>query len=161
MIRTLRIALLILLALNFAEVTTLAQRNKANVRSSSRTSVSRNRDVNVNSRRDVDVNRRTDVNVNRERNIDIDRDVDIDVDVDRHYHGGCCYYGSSGWGVAAAVATTAVVTAAVVGSRVTVLPTGCSTVIVNGFAYQQCGTVWYQPSISGSSTTYVVVNAPR
>jgi len=53
------------------------------------------------------------------------------------------------------------VTAAVVGTRVTTLPPACSVVIVNGFAYQQCGSVWYQPQISGISTTYIVVNAPR
>ena len=41
------------------------------------------------------------------------------------------------------------------------LPPSCSAVIVNGFTYQQCGTVWYQPQIAGGSTTYVVVNAPR
>jgi len=55
----------------------------------------------------------------------------------------------------------AAVTAAVVGTRVTTLPPACSVVIVNGFAYQQCGSVWYQPQIAGSSTTYIVVNAPR
>ena len=59
------------------------------------------------------------------------------------------------------MATTAIVTAAVVGSTVNVLPAGCSVTYVNGFAYQQCGTVYYQPRISGTSTTYVVVNAPR
>jgi len=37
----------------------------------------------------------------------------------------------------------------------------CTSVIVNGLAYQQCGSTWYQPQISGSSTTYVVVNPPR
>jgi hypothetical protein len=63
--------------------------------------------------------------------------------------------------VAAAVATTAVVTAAVVGTRVTVLPPACTVVYVNGFTYQQCGTVWYQPQFVGTSTTYVVVNPPR
>jgi hypothetical protein len=34
-------------------------------------------------------------------------------------------------------------------------------VMVNGFAYQQCGNSWYQPQLSGSSTTYIVVAAPR
>jgi hypothetical protein len=33
--------------------------------------------------------------------------------------------------------------------------------MVNGFAYQQCGSTWYQPQISGGSTTYIVVNPPR
>ena len=52
-------------------------------------------------------------------------------------------------------------TAAVVGSAVYTLPPSCSVVVVDGFTYQQCGSVWYQPQISGGSTTYVVVNAPR
>jgi hypothetical protein len=34
-------------------------------------------------------------------------------------------------------------------------------VIVNGFTYQQCGTVWYQPQFYGTTTSYVVVTAPR
>jgi hypothetical protein len=81
------------------------------------------------------------------------------VDVDRR--GGCCYHDNHGWGVAAAVATTAVVTAAVIGSTVHTLPPACSVVIVNGFTYQQCGTVWYQPQFVGTTTSYVVINAPR
>jgi hypothetical protein len=92
----------------------------------------------------------------------VDRDVDIDIDVDRH--GGCCYHDRHDHhpiATAAAVTATAVVTAAVVGSIVYSIPPSCSTVIVNGFAYQQCGSTWYQPRISGSSTTYIVVNPPR
>jgi hypothetical protein len=37
----------------------------------------------------------------------------------------------------------------------------CSSVSVNGMTYQQCGSTWYQPSYSGGSVTYVVVNPPR
>jgi hypothetical protein len=62
---------------------------------------------------------------------------------------------------AAAVTATAVVTAAVVGSIVHSVPPSCSTVVVNGLAYQQCGSTWYQPQFSGTTTTYVVVNPPR
>jgi hypothetical protein len=77
---------------------------------------------------------------------------------DGYYDGGCCHHP-----VATAVATTAalVVTAAVVGSIVHSLPRSCTSVIVSRFADQQCGSTWYQPQISGSSTTYVVVNLPR
>jgi hypothetical protein len=170
--RTFRFAMAILLAVLGTDGVAFAQRNKSNVRSSSRTSVSREKSTSVNTRRDVDVNRRTDVDVDRRtnvdidrrRNIDVDRDIDIDIDrdididVDRRY--GCCY-NNSGWGTAAAIATTAAVTAAVVGSMTPTLPPGCSLVMVNGFTYQQCGTVWYQPQISGTSTTYLVVTAPR
>jgi len=112
------------------------------------TNVNRNRNTNINSNR----------NVNIDRDIDIDRDVDIDVDVDRH---GCCYHHHSGWGTAAAVTAAAVTTAIVVGSVVNTLPPSCTVMVVNGFTYQQCGTVWYQPQFVGGSTTYVVVNAPR
>ena len=74
--------------------------------------------------------------------------------------GGCCYHDS--YHPVATVATAAV-TAVVVGSIVaaSAMPPSCSTVVVNGFAYQQCGNTWYQPQMSGSSTTYVVVNPPR
>src|SRR6188768_2929717 len=146
-----RCVLAIFLVFVVSDVASLAQRNRGNVRSSSRQSVNRNVNRNNNVNRNTNVNRNRNVN----RNIDVDRDIDIDVDVDRHYYGGggCCYRG--GVGTAAAVAATAVVTAAVVGSMVRTLPPSCSAVVINGFMYQQCGTVWYQPQISGGSTTYV------
>jgi hypothetical protein len=137
-----RLAIVTALAVLVSNAAPLAQRYRGNVRASSRTSVNRN------------VNRNTNIN----RNIDVDRDVNVNVHSDR-YCCGCCY--RSGWGTAAAVATTAVVTAAVVGSVVHTLPPSCTVVVVNGFAYQQCGSVWYQPQITGSTTTYVVINAPR
>jgi hypothetical protein len=61
----------------------------------------------------------------------------------------------------AVVAGAAVATAAVVGSTVRTLPPQCSAVVVNGIAYQQCGSAWYQPHYAGSNVTYVVVNPPR
>src|SRR5262245_5317983 len=152
--RVLRVALVSSLAFSLTDATVLAQRNRGNVRSSSRSNV--NRDTNVN--RNNNVNRNTNVNVNR--NIDVDRDIDVDVNVNHRYgYGGGCY--NSGGAFVAGAVVGAAVTAAVVGTRVTTLPPSCSVVIVNGFAYQQCGSVWYQPQISGSSTTYIVVNAPR
>ena len=150
MTRIFRFSITILLALLITDITALAQRKKANARSSARTSVS-------NKHTDVSRNR----NVNRNTNIDLDRDINIDrdVDVDVDWDHGCCFHG--GWGTAAAVATTAAVTAAAVGSIVNTLPPSCAPVVVNGYTYQQCGNTWYQPQISGSSTTYVVVNPPR
>jgi hypothetical protein len=145
--RVIRGLLTILMMVLVSDAAALAQRSRGAVRSSARTSASRN------------VARHTDVNRNRNvnRNVDIDRDLDIDrdidIDVDNRY--GCCY--RSGWGTAAAIATTA----AVVGSIVYTLPSSCSTVVVDGFTYQQCGDVWYQPRIAGGSTTYIVVNSPR
>jgi hypothetical protein len=104
---------------------------------------------------------RSSVYVNR--NVYVNRGVNVNVNRDVYVRGGgyccgCCYHPAA---TAAAVTAAAVVTAAVVGSIVYSLPPSCSTVIVNGFAYQQCGSTWYQPQISGGSTTYIVVNAPR
>ena len=138
-----------------------------NVRSQSQKNVNSNRNnnknVNVNSNRNtnkivnVNSNRNTNVNVNR------DRDVDIDIDVDHRggYHSGCCYNDHDDFHPVATIAAVAV-TAAVVGSIVNAasMPPGCTTVMANGYAYQQCGNTWYQPQMSGSSTTYIVVNPP-
>ena len=57
----------------------------------------------------------------------------------------------AGWGnrhpiaTAAAVTATVAVTAAVVGSMVRTVPTGCVPVNYGGMIYQQCGATWYQP----------------
>lgn len=123
-----------------------------NVRSQSQKNVNVNSNRNVNKNVNVNSNRNTNVNVNRDRDVD----VDIDVDVDRH--GGCCYHDHDFHPVATVAAVA--VTAAVIGSIVYSVPPGCTTVMVNGFAYQQCGNTWYQPQMSGSSTTYIVVNPP-
>lgn len=117
-------------------------------RSHARTSVNSGHHVN----RHNNVNRGRNVNVNRSRNVNVNVDVDH-----RGYRHGCCYHDDY-HPVAVAAAVTA--TALVIGSMVNSLPPSCSTVIVNGYAYQQCGNTWYQPQISGSSTTYIVVNAP-
>jgi hypothetical protein len=119
-----------------------------NVRASSRSSVNHNRNVNRNT------------NVNRNVNVNVDRDVHVHGGYHGGYYGGCCY-NPHPVATAAAVTATAMVTAAVIGSIVNTLPAGCTSVVVNGFSYRQCGSTWYQPQISGSSTTYVVVNPPR
>jgi hypothetical protein len=151
--RATRRSVTVLLALGVSGGLAAAARGGHVARGSAHTSVHRSANRNWNVNRNVNVNR----NINR--NIDVDRDWDVHRRYDIDYHHGCCYGG--GWGTAAAVATTAAATAAVVGSRVYSLPPSCSLVIVGGFSYQQCGRTWYQPQISGSSTSYVVVNPPR
>ena len=122
-------------------------------------SVNRSANVNrdVNRSVDRDVNRGVDRDVNRSVDRDVNRDIDFDrdIDVDRRYGVGdaCCYH-------PVARTAAAVTTAAVVGSVVNSIPASCSAVTVNGLTYQQCGSTWYQPSFSGSSVTYVVVNEP-
>ncbi len=111
-----------------------ARRARTSVHRSSHTSV--HRSTNVHRNTNVNVNRHVDVNVNNRRG--------------RYYH-------PVATGVA--IGATAAVTAAVVGSMVNTLPpSGCTTVIRNGIAYSQCGSVWYEPRYSGNSVNYVVVN---
>ena len=102
------------------------------------------------------------VNVNRNANVNVNRNVNVNVNNGYrggYYGGGCCYHPVA---AAAAVTATAVVTAAVVGSIVQSVPPSCTSVIVNGLAYQQCGSTWYQPQFAGSTTNYgIVVNPPR
>ena len=52
-------------------------------------------------------------------------------------------------------------TSAIIGSVVYSLPMDCSTLVVNGIAYQQCGNAWYQPRYEGTTVQYIVVDAPR
>jgi len=117
-------------------------------RAYARTNVNRGLD------RGIDVNR--DRNVNRD--VNVNRNVNVDVDVDRHGW-GCCDHHPVATGVA--IGATAAVTAAVIGSVVYSLPPSCTSVIVSGISYQQCGSIWYQPQYAGSNVTYVVVNPPR
>jgi hypothetical protein len=124
-------------------------------------SQSANRNTNQNVNRNTNVNQNT--NVNRNTNVNVDRDVHVDVDNHGGYGGygnGCCHHP-----VAGAMAVTAAVTAtaAVVGAIFSPaqMPTsGCATQVVNGIAYQQCGSTWYQPQYAGSDVTYVVVSQP-
>jgi hypothetical protein len=130
-----------------------AQRRGGATRGSAQTSVNHNNNVNGN--RNTNVNANRNVNVNRDVNVNVNRDVDIHGG---YYGGGCCYHPIA---TAAAVTATAMVTAAVIGSVVHSVPPSCTSVIVNGIGYQQCGSTWYQPQFAGTSTTYVVVAAPR
>lgn len=133
-----------------------------NVRSSANSSVNRNYNQNANINRNANVNR----NVNVNQNVNVNRNVNVNVNNSYHggyygggyYGGGCCYHPVA---TAAAVTATAVATAAIVGSIVDRPPAGCVTQVINGLAYQQCGSTWYQPQMSGTSTTYIVVNPPR
>jgi hypothetical protein len=130
-----------------------------NVRSSGRSSVNRSDTAN----RSANVNRSENVNRNTNVNRDLNRDVDVNVHGGYggyggyHGYGGCCYHP-----VAAGVAlgATAAITAAAIGSIAYSLPPSCSSVVMGGIGYQQCGSTWYQPQFAGTSTTYVVVNPP-
>jgi hypothetical protein len=61
----------------------------------------------------------------------------------------------------AVIVGTATVATPSVGTVVRTLPDGCTSVVVANVAYQQCGTTWYQPSYSGTTIIYTIVNPPR
>jgi hypothetical protein len=128
-----------------------SERMDAQSRGSARTSVNRNTNVNRNANVNRNVNVNQNVNVNRNVNVNVDRDVYVHGG---YYSTGCCYHP-----VATAAAVTATVLA--IGTIVSSIPPSCSAVIVGGVTYQQCGSTWYQPRFVGTTTSYVVVAAPR
>jgi hypothetical protein len=116
---------------------------------------------NVRTNASSNVNRGANVNSNRNvnRNTNVNRNVNVNV------NGGGYGY-NDGWDyhpVARGVAfgAAAAVTAAAIGSVVYSVPPSCSTVIVNGVSYSQCGSTWYAPQYSGTNVQYVVVNPPQ
>ena len=84
--------------------------------------------------------------------INVGNDVDIDIDTDPDWD-----HGHRRHPVATAVAVGAVVS---IGTRVYVLPTGCTTSYYAGVSYSYCGSTWYRPYYQGSTITYVVVVRP-
>lgn len=114
-------------------------------------------DARRNSRNNVNHNRNVNRNTNVNRNKNVNRNTNVNVNVDSH-HGNHGHYHpiATGLAIGAAVA----VTSAVIGSIVNTLPTGCTTIIRGGMAYQQCGSVWYQPQYAGNNVTYVVIQQP-
>jgi hypothetical protein len=119
------------------------------VRSSATSNINHNRTTTT-----TNVNRNISGSVNRDVNVNIDRDVDVNVR--RNYYDG---WDDHWHPVASAAAVTA--TAVAIGSLVRTLPPSCSTVVVDGVSYSQCGGTWYLPQYSGTTVQYVVVNPPR
>ena len=112
----------------------------------------KNKNVNVNNRNVNVNNRNVNVNVNKRyyggyyRNGHYNRYY--------HYYGG--RYGYYDGGIFHPLAT-----ALAIGAIVAVLPPNCTTMVVNGISYRQCGNYWYQPQYDGPDVTYVVINQPR
>ena len=156
---SIRHLLLITSVVLFAGAPLLAQNRSASARTSvnSTANVNANKNVNANVNKNYNANVNKNVNVNVNKNVNVNTNKNVYVHSNSYYGGACCYHPNT----AAVVATTAIVTAAVIGARVNTLPPACSVVMVNGLTYQHCGSTWYQPQFVGTSTTYVVVVAPR
>jgi hypothetical protein len=129
--------------------------------------VSTNRDISSTSiRSSQDVNRSVTRNGDIDRNVDVNRNVDVDRDLDVHgnFYGGYDRWGhpiAAGAAVGAAAGVAGAVTSAALGSTVAVLPPSCSTVVVDGIGYSQCGSTWYEPYYSGTTVQYMVVSPPQ
>jgi hypothetical protein len=120
--------------------------------------VSTNRDI-----ASTSIRSSQDVNRSVTRNGDVNRNVNVDRDLDVHgnFNGGYDRWGHPvAAGAALGVAAGAVASAAL-GSTVAVLPPSCSTVVVDGIGYSQCGSTWYEPYYSGTTVQYTVVNPPQ
>lgn len=115
------------------------------------------RNVRANASSNVNHNVNANRNTNVNRNTNINRNVNVNVDNHYGYRDGWDYHPIA---TGVAIGATAAVTAAVIGSVVYSVPPSCSTVIVNGISYSQCGSTWYAPRYSGTTVEYVVVNAP-
>ncbi|MGH8038157.1 MAG: hypothetical protein ACREPD_10475 [Stenotrophomonas sp.] len=111
-----------------------------------------NRDHNVNHTVDRNVNRNVDRNVNRNVNVNVDYH-----DHDDHWN----RWDDHPFATAAAVTAGVAVTSAVIGSIVNSVPPSCVTTVIDGMAYQQCGSTWYEPRYAGTTVQYVVINPPR
>ncbi len=130
---------------------------RTSVNKNTNVNANKNTNVNVNNNYNANVNKNVNVNTNQNVNVNVNKNVNVNTNQNVYVHGGCCY-NSAPVGVAVVGTTT---TAVVVGTRVTVLPASCTVVRINGFTYSHCGSVWYQPQFVGTTTSYVVVTAPR
>ncbi|EKJ95051.1 MULTISPECIES: hypothetical protein [Hyphomicrobiales] len=55
----------------------------------------------------------------------------------------------------------ATATAVAVGTIIATLPPDCTTVVVNGVSYRDCGGNWFEPRYDGHTVIYVAVSDPR
>ncbi|WP_411851157.1 hypothetical protein ACLB90_00690 [Stenotrophomonas sp. LGBM10] len=116
----------------------------------------------VNRNGDWNANRNANRNVNRDVNRNVNRTVNRNVNVDVDYHDDHWnHWDDHPFATAAAVTAGVAVTSAVIGSIVSSVPPSCVTTVIDGMAYQQCGSTWYAPRYAGTTVQYVVINPPR
>ena len=133
-----------------------AQRPAGNVRAANN---SGNRAVNNSGNRSVRNSANTNINNTHINNNNVNVNRNVNVNVDNDYHGYHDDWDDHWHPVATAAAIG--ITAAVIGSIVYSVPPSCSTIIVNGISYSQCGSTWYQPQYVGTTVQYIVVNSPH
>ena len=97
-------------------------------------------------------------NYNTNRNINRNVNRNVNVNVNHRYYGG---YGR-GYGYYGGRPILAFSTGLIIGSVIaaSTMPTTCTTVVVNGISYRQCGSSYYQPFYQGDTLVYQVVASP-
>lgn len=137
----------------------ISRRSKVNV-SNNRNNISNrvnNANVNRFSNNNINVNRRnTVVNVNRNVNIRVSRYYDNGYDNDV----GNFVAGAVVGGIIGSAVTRAAQPTVVIGSSITTLPSGCTTIITNDVTYHRCGTAYYRPYYDGSNLVYTLEPSP-
>ncbi len=61
----------------------------------------------------------------------------------------------------AAVVYGAPAAAVAIGATFASLPSGCTSLVINGLTYYHCGGTYYQAAYDGPNIVYVVVDPPR
>ena len=151
--------------------TVVMQPNDASARGGGGRNISRSHVNNFNRGGAHNFDRNRDVRVNHNQNLNVNRNVNANVNVNRNvnvhggyyggggYYGRPYYYGGVSTGAAVAIGLTGLAIGTMIGAS-QVPSSGCTTVMVRGLGYQQCGSTWLQPQYVGSQVNYVVVRPP-
>ena len=94
--------------------------------------------------------------INRKVNRKVNKNVNVNVN--HRYYGG---YGH-GYGYYGGRPILAFTTGLVIGSIIaaSTMPKSCTTVMVGGVNYRQCGSSYYMPVYQGDTLVYKVVDSP-
>jgi hypothetical protein len=98
--------------------------------------------------------------VNKDINRNVNRNINknVNVNVNHRYYGG---YGH-GYGYYYGSPIVAFTTGLVIGSIIaaSTMPKSCTTVMVGGVSYRQCGSSYYMPVYQGDTLVYKAVASP-
>lgn len=127
--------------INMAEAREVKKKNRTKNKNKNKNT---NRNTNVNSNKNTNTNVNRNTNKNTNVNVNTNKNTNVNVNVNNNTRRRVNPLGV----VAAVVVGTVIVAAA--------MPPNCTTVIVNGNSYRQCGTTYYQTS----GPDYIIVNSP-
>jgi hypothetical protein len=98
---------------------------------------------------------------NNHINIDNEWDIDGGWDGGWGWDDGCCggfWAGAAAGAIASDVWDDDYYPVYPTGTMIYTLPPACTTTVVNGVTYEQCGDTYYEPSFYGTDVTYTVAD---